>query len=1438
MKVGRFTSKPENFYTYTVEKKCVLRLSSGVDIEENNTLLTEDDTLLDKDGNPFILTAENLARSYILEGGLIDRTKNLEEMVFTPEIPAQGNVMEQQQFLVDQGYDLGKTGENKDGVDGDWGNKSISASAAHELKIQEERTVDVWKNESMRGGIGLGGAYGDPRIRSDKDEEFGIVPMPGIIDAVIRTKSDNGSLREAQINFRAHNKRQLEVLETLYMRPGYPLLLEWGWSPYISNRKTIEHFPDILEEFFDQKSTEDLITNLVKARKTESGGNYDGFLGFVKNFEFKARPDGGYDCSVDMIGKGEIMESLKSSKTMTPTVGSDGLVELKVEDRFRALLLAIKTTLDTAEDDIYIKLKGTKGERSSMYDSWGEYWREFLWFGDGSTAGDGRNNIENYDEEWLNPLDRELLNRDDATDLRNFNHITNLVAEVLKVSEKDIKEQLKHDATEQEAGYDSLLYGTLLKMNTQRGEIIPDPDRQSDYFAGTGIRKDIYVRWDLICQMWNKLCIPQTKENNSNPITELTYLGNNQKNFSDTIKIGDKAEERVSGLGYGNHFYLEYSLPNTDTRIHDESFVSYHMGAENEAIHPAEILGQSFNPDIVLMPHQDMFRALTGAHSGNKKEQEEYAQKLKNEQLLKRYNYFNELTVEHLGVTMDGVSASFDDDYNIITSSGTPEPLLTPAQIVDNMNNQNLIDNPLQIQIQPPVAVVDNVGGREAKKLQHEIHLQKIHDEEVVPEWLNEVMADYQENGMEVLLTHNEPRFYSLYGGNVDEDILNYDREDMWKNLNRALDEDFRALSPYSDTQFSRTSIGMTYFNLDYLIKKYSEMRLDTNTTEEGITTTKLKEKFSFMDFVNKIWDDVAEATGNYFDFALTTEHERPHVSRIVETTLSGHPPDADTLFKFEPQGLGSISRDFNFSSKISNEFSSTIAIAAQAPKDIASLEAVSFKAFHKNIRNRFTDPSLNDRTVKVLTGEELEQLSNNYKKDASKLDAFAAEAVELRRKMEADVSAYEDLLITLLNYTQEAREYTFTDEDKETKTYGTPFQKARRAASQIEELQNKILARFPLETPDGDPHPKAGQFNPDAKFPRNAIIPLEFAVELDGIAGLLPFQLFRVDPSRLPKDYGDNDVVFIIKGESQKVSAGGDWTTEINGQLTLLDDPSRYDGKNPTVTNPTEEAILYKDNGENTKDNSQSNDLNKEDKKPDDNTMWINPFKEGTKGYNTKLNSPWPQRYSSTSTTPKYHTGMDISCNGGDELVAPTKIKILSINNIGAGKKDLFGNTADGAGCKTKFDANNKPIMNSCGGGFGNHIIAEAIEPHPTAKHTGEGYVGSNQAAMPMEFQPATNKPAKRIMYAHLRDKPIVKTGQTYDAGTVIGYCGTTGQSQGFHLHYEVGTEDAYNSKYWGFKNKSGYQAAVLKNSALRGGTKQQRNEYALINPALVIPT
>ena len=274
---GRTSDRPENFYTYTTEKKCFIRLCSGVDVEENNTLLTDTDDVILNDGETrFKLTGVGLARNYILEGGVLD--PRIEEFEFTPNMPETENIKEKQQFLLDQGYNLGKTGINKDGVDGDWGNKSISASAAHEQKMKDERANEVWKQKNIRSGFGIGGAYGDPRIRAGSDSDFGMVAMPGIIDAEIRTKSSNGSLREAKINFRAHNKRQLEVLETLYMRPGYTMLVEWGWSPYINNERKIAYFPEVLDEWFDPQSTDDFLSALIVKRKIESGGNYDGCM--------------------------------------------------------------------------------------------------------------------------------------------------------------------------------------------------------------------------------------------------------------------------------------------------------------------------------------------------------------------------------------------------------------------------------------------------------------------------------------------------------------------------------------------------------------------------------------------------------------------------------------------------------------------------------------------------------------------------------------------------------------------------------------------------------------------------------------------------------------------------------------------------------------------------------------------------------------------------------------------------------------------------------------------------------------------------------------------------------------------------------------------------------------------------------------------------------
>ena len=73
-----------------------------------------------------------------------------------------------------------------------------------------------------------GSAYGDPLLGANADSNgFGQVPMPGITSLDIATKSAYGSLRQAKLSFSVHNLKQLEIMELLYMRPGYPILVEW-----------------------------------------------------------------------------------------------------------------------------------------------------------------------------------------------------------------------------------------------------------------------------------------------------------------------------------------------------------------------------------------------------------------------------------------------------------------------------------------------------------------------------------------------------------------------------------------------------------------------------------------------------------------------------------------------------------------------------------------------------------------------------------------------------------------------------------------------------------------------------------------------------------------------------------------------------------------------------------------------------------------------------------------------------------------------------------------------------------------------------------------------------------------------------------------------------------------------------------------------------------
>lgn len=140
---------------------------------------------------------------------------------------------------------------------------------------------------------------------------LGIRPMPGITSIEVKSKSAYGSLREVTVNFIAWDIRQLEDLELLYMRPGYTVLVEWGWMPYLDNSK--ELISNITPyDIIDTPRTKDAIfKDLYKEAVEIYKGNYDAMYGYVKNYSWSARADGGYDCTTSIISLGEILESLK-----------------------------------------------------------------------------------------------------------------------------------------------------------------------------------------------------------------------------------------------------------------------------------------------------------------------------------------------------------------------------------------------------------------------------------------------------------------------------------------------------------------------------------------------------------------------------------------------------------------------------------------------------------------------------------------------------------------------------------------------------------------------------------------------------------------------------------------------------------------------------------------------------------------------------------------------------------------------------------------------------------------------------------------------------------------------------------------------------------------------------------------------------------------------
>ena len=588
-KQGRYPAGA--FYTNTVEKQCVIRLCSGVDLSsegEKNIL----DTKLEKDN----WKGSNLAKNWILEGGMPDTN-----------IVTEANIDE---------LTAAKKKSTKEKFD-----------ALKEGDIASYSPRSGFTNQKNKQ------AYGDPSTRSDAKDGFGIVPMPGIIDAKIKVKSAYGSLKEAVVNFVCHNRRQLEVLELLYMRPGYTLLLEWGWSPHIKTTtdstgvegsiiKSEDFF--IMNEFFNPNSTFSQLNLAILRKKQKSGGNYDAMCGYIKNFEIKAREDGGYDCSTTIISMGELLEGLKGRSDFG-IIKSKEDEEGRVYDNFEVYMMALKQ-----------KMKSDSDISDFEDDSkWSQWWQNF----------GGRLGMK-MGYEWLaqqkaNPYGDHDISAEfkkayktiftDESDIQIFKEASQEEIEATTTTEDfDAAEETSRD----NAGWGWLLTPAAAYWATKREinhainviniskEKISALDRDDalDQFLlhkgeqlGLGKQGDIslgksqhdYIRWDFLCELLNEFVLDnatgtQGVDENTGPITKklakLAYTNEGEESPDD---VGHY-------LDYSNYAFSPSSKVPIDLKTDsaDSTNSNQEQGLGVVKVDLSEIMDGSMNPSICLFPHQ------------------------------------------------------------------------------------------------------------------------------------------------------------------------------------------------------------------------------------------------------------------------------------------------------------------------------------------------------------------------------------------------------------------------------------------------------------------------------------------------------------------------------------------------------------------------------------------------------------------------------------------------------------------------------------------------------------------------------------------------------------------------------------------------------------------------------------------------------------------
>jgi len=151
---------------------------------------------------------------------------------------------------------------------------------------------------------------GSERSSYTESTEYGFTPIAGITNFQLQSMNTEGTLKVGNITFVVNSPEDFNIIEKLYLRPGFNVLVEWGHSIRVNTDGTIDSNLDYFdtEKFLKPLDSEE-IKKEIKRLRIANNFNYDGFYGKIRNFSWEYNGVN-FLCNMETISEGDIINSL------------------------------------------------------------------------------------------------------------------------------------------------------------------------------------------------------------------------------------------------------------------------------------------------------------------------------------------------------------------------------------------------------------------------------------------------------------------------------------------------------------------------------------------------------------------------------------------------------------------------------------------------------------------------------------------------------------------------------------------------------------------------------------------------------------------------------------------------------------------------------------------------------------------------------------------------------------------------------------------------------------------------------------------------------------------------------------------------------------------------------------------------------------------------